>query len=71
MLSGLHYSVFGLGNSLYGEHYDTVGRNLFLWLGQLSGTAAYPLGEGDQNVAQSKHGGLSKNRLVLYCGVSG
>ena len=66
MLSGLRYSVFGLGNSLYGEHYNSVGKNLFHWLGQLSGTAVYPLGEGDQNVAQSKNGGLSKNWLVIF-----
>ena len=58
MLRGLHYAVFGLGNSLYGEHYNSVGKNLFGWLGQLSGTAVCPLGEGDQNVVQSKHGGL-------------
>lgn len=67
MLSGLRYTVFGLGNSLYGEHYNTSGRNLFNWLGQLSGKAVYPLGLGDQNVAASAHGGTySSDRSVVY-----
>lgn len=57
LLSGVHFTVFGLGNSLYTEHYNTVGRNLFDWLSRLSGTSVYPLGLGDQNVAQSVHGG--------------
>jgi len=57
MLTGLHYTVFGLGNSAYGEHYNMAGRRLFEWLGKLSATAVYPLVLGDQNVAQSTHGG--------------
>ncbi len=57
VLSGLKYAVFGLGNSEYAEHFNTAGRNLFDWLGKLSGTAVYRLGLGDQNVAQSAYGG--------------
>lgn len=57
LLSKLNYAVFALGNSLYTEHYNTVGRNLFDRLGKLSGVAVYPLGLGDQNVAQSVNGG--------------
>ena len=59
LLSGLNYAVFGLGHSLYGDHYNAAGKNLFDWLGRLSGTAVHPLGLGDQNVAQSTHGGES------------
>ena len=57
LLSGLHFAVFGLGNSLYGEHYNAVAKNLFDWLSQLSATSVCPLGLGDQNVAGSSHGG--------------
>lgn len=57
LLSGLNFAVFALGNSLYKEHYNVVGRNLFDWLGRLSGTPVYQLGLGDQNVAQSINGG--------------
>ena len=57
LLGKLNYAVFALGNSLYADHYNAVGRNLFDRLGRLSGTAVYPLGLGDQNVAQSVNGG--------------
>lgn len=57
MLAGLHFTVFGLGNSVYGENYNIVGKSLFEWLGKLSATVVYPLGLGDQNVPQSTHGG--------------
>lgn len=57
LLSGLRFTVFGLGNSLYTQHYNTVAKNLFDWLSGLSGTSVYSLGLGDQNVAQSDHGG--------------
>lgn len=57
LLSGLNFAVFGLGNSLYSEHYSTVAKNLHDGLSRMSGTAVYSLGLGDQNVAQSVHGG--------------
>ena len=53
MLAGLHFTVFGLGNSVYGENYNIVGKSLFEWLGKLSATVVYPLGLGDQNGPQS------------------
>ena len=64
-LSGLHYAVFGLGDSLYGENYNTVGKGVFEWLEQLSAAAVFPLGLGDQNVAESKHGGKCPLRPSL------
>lgn len=61
LLSGLNFTVFALGNSLYEEHYNAMGRNLFDWLSKLSGSSVYSLGLGDQNVAQSANGGRSKD----------
>ena len=57
LLSGLHYATFGLGNSLYGENYNKAVKDLADGLEKLSATSIYPLGLGDQNVAQSIHGG--------------
>lgn len=57
LLSNVYYSVFALGNSLYTQHYNTAGRELFQHLHQLSAKPVYLLGLGDQNVAQSKYGG--------------
>ena len=48
---GLEFAVFGLGNSLYQDHYNTVGRELDKFLYQLSATRMHPLGLGDENVA--------------------
>lgn len=57
LLSGVKFAVFALGNSLYADHYNSVGRNLFDWLSKLSATPVCALGLGDQNVAQSANGG--------------
>ena len=57
LLLGLHFTVFALGNSLYVQHYNTAGRELYRSLQQLAATPVYHLGLGDQNVAQSKYGG--------------
>ena len=57
LLRGLHFTVFALGNSLYVQHYNTAGRELYRSLQQLAATPVYHLGLGDQNVAQSKYGG--------------
>ena len=59
LLSHLKFTVFALGNSLYADHYNGAGRNLFDWLSRLSGTPVYPLGLGDQNVAESANGGTN------------
>ncbi|XP_061214126.1 S-adenosyl-L-methionine-dependent tRNA 4-demethylwyosine synthase TYW1-like isoform X1 [Neopsephotus bourkii] len=55
-LKGLRYAVFGLGNSVYVDHYNTVGRNIDRWLWMLSASRIMTRAEGDCNVAQSEHG---------------
>ncbi|NXA60273.1 TYW1 synthase, partial [Mohoua ochrocephala] len=57
-LQGLRYAVFGLGNSAYVDHYNTVGRRLDRWLWMLSASRIMTRAEGDCNVAQSKHGSI-------------
>ncbi|XP_074969643.1 S-adenosyl-L-methionine-dependent tRNA 4-demethylwyosine synthase TYW1-like isoform X2 [Phalacrocorax aristotelis] len=57
-LKGLRYAVFGLGNSAYVDHYNTVGRNIDRWLWMLSANRIMTRAEGDCNVAQSKHGSI-------------
>ncbi|XP_033628293.1 S-adenosyl-L-methionine-dependent tRNA 4-demethylwyosine synthase TYW1-like [Asterias rubens] len=61
LLKGLKYAVFGLGNSLYEGHYNQVGKNVDSWLSILSASAVVERGEGDQNVAESKHGGVGED----------
>ncbi|KAJ8044014.1 S-adenosyl-L-methionine-dependent tRNA 4-demethylwyosine synthase [Holothuria leucospilota] len=61
LLSGVHYSVFGLGNSLYKENYNKVSRNVDIWLKTLHATPVVARGYGDANVANSKHGGIEKD----------
>ncbi|XP_072032877.1 S-adenosyl-L-methionine-dependent tRNA 4-demethylwyosine synthase TYW1-like [Amphiura filiformis] len=58
LLKGVRFTVFGLGNSLYHEHYNEVSRNIEDWLSALSATSILPRGEGNENVADSKNGGL-------------
>ena len=65
LLNSVHYAVFSLGNSLYTQHYNTAGRNLYEDLLKLSAKPVYPLGLGDQNVSQSKYGG--KSSVVYSC----
>lgn len=48
--------MFGLGNSLYSEHYSSVGKSVDLWLEQLGAKRFAPLGLGDENVVESLHG---------------
>ncbi|KFQ96741.1 tRNA wybutosine-synthesizing protein 1, partial [Nipponia nippon] len=57
-LKGLRYAVFGLGDSVYVDHYNTVGRNIDRWLWMLSASRIMTRAEGDCNVAQSKHGSI-------------
>jgi len=58
MLVGLGYTVFGLGDSLYSDHYNTVGRDVDRFLHQLQGDRVHPLGLGDENVSNSKAGSM-------------
>ncbi|NXL93375.1 TYW1 synthase, partial [Alectura lathami] len=57
-LRGLRYAVFGLGNSVYVDHYNTVGRNVDRWLWMLSASRIMTRAEGDCNVVQSEHGSI-------------
>lgn len=56
ILQGMSYAVFGCGNSLYEENYNKVAKRVDECLHKLSATRCFPLGEGDENVAKSKHG---------------
>ena len=70
MLKGLKYAVFGLGNSLYSDHYNTIAKHVDKFLFQLSGTRFHSLCLGDENVAGSKFGNIEadfehwKNSLI-------
>ncbi|XP_069613521.1 S-adenosyl-L-methionine-dependent tRNA 4-demethylwyosine synthase TYW1-like [Ranitomeya imitator] len=57
-LKGLRYAVFGLGNSVYSGHYNTVGKNIDKWLWMLSASRVMTRAEGDCNVVKSKHGSI-------------
>lgn len=49
-LSKMKYTVFGLGDSAYGDdQFCTQPKNIDKWLGQLGAKRLYPLGEGDKN----------------------
>ncbi|NXA11206.1 TYW1 synthase, partial [Sapayoa aenigma] len=57
-LKGLRYLVFGLGNSEYVDHYNTVGRRVDRWLWTLGASRVLSRAEGDCNVARSRHGSV-------------
>lgn len=57
-LKGLRYAVFGLGNSVYVGHYNTVSKNVDKWLWMLSGSRIMTRGQGDCNVVKSKSGSV-------------
>ncbi|KAL5016324.1 hypothetical protein ScPMuIL_005913 [Solemya velum] len=59
LLKDLEYSVFGLGNSAYKDYFNNVGRNIDTWLGNLSAARVISLGIGDENSAESEHGGIA------------
>ena len=61
ILDGLRFSVFGLGNSLYSDYYNTVGKNVDKFLFQLSASRFHPMALGDENVAGSKFGSLEND----------
>ncbi|TMS07725.1 S-adenosyl-L-methionine-dependent tRNA 4-demethylwyosine synthase [Larimichthys crocea] len=63
-LKGLRYAVFGLGNSVYVGHYNTVGKNVDKWLWMLSGKRIMTRGEGDCNVVKSRHGSVQADFLT-------
>uniref|UniRef100_A0A8C0GY74 tRNA 4-demethylwyosine synthase (AdoMet-dependent) n=1 Tax=Chelonoidis abingdonii TaxID=106734 RepID=A0A8C0GY74_CHEAB len=57
-LKGMRYAVFGLGNSVYVDHYNTVGKNIDKWLWMLSASRIMTRAEGDCSVAKSEHGSI-------------
>ncbi|XP_070762325.1 S-adenosyl-L-methionine-dependent tRNA 4-demethylwyosine synthase TYW1 [Enoplosus armatus] len=63
-LKGLRYAVFGLGNSVYVGHYNTVGTNVDKWLWMLSGVRIMTRGEGDCNVVKSRNGSIQADFLA-------
>uniref|UniRef100_A0A674NUE0 tRNA 4-demethylwyosine synthase (AdoMet-dependent) n=1 Tax=Takifugu rubripes TaxID=31033 RepID=A0A674NUE0_TAKRU len=63
-LKGLRYAVFGLGNSVYVGHYNTVGKNVDKWLWMLSGKRIMTRAEGDCNVVKSRNGSVQADFLA-------
>ncbi|XP_071378603.1 S-adenosyl-L-methionine-dependent tRNA 4-demethylwyosine synthase TYW1 [Centroberyx affinis] len=63
-LKGLRYAVFGLGNSVYVGHYNTVSKNVDKWLWMLSGMRMLTRGEGDCNVVKSRNGSVQADFLA-------
>ncbi|NP_001070624.2 S-adenosyl-L-methionine-dependent tRNA 4-demethylwyosine synthase TYW1 [Danio rerio] len=57
-LKGMRYAVFGLGNSVYVGHYNTVSKSIDKWLWMLSAARIMTRGEGDCNVVKSRHGSV-------------
>ncbi|XP_017346986.1 S-adenosyl-L-methionine-dependent tRNA 4-demethylwyosine synthase TYW1 [Ictalurus punctatus] len=57
-LKGMRYAVFGLGNSVYVGHYNTVGKNVDKWLWMLSAARVMSRTEGDCDVVKSRNGSI-------------
>jgi len=58
MFRNMDFAVFGLGNSLYEEHFNTIGKSLDNFCHQLSATRIHPLCLGDENTSSSKNGSI-------------
>ncbi|XP_046841119.1 S-adenosyl-L-methionine-dependent tRNA 4-demethylwyosine synthase TYW1-like [Xenia sp. Carnegie-2017] len=61
LLSGLNYCVLGLGNSLYADHFNKVGKDVDKWLHDLSAIRFMALGTSDENVSKSENGGKEED----------
>ncbi|KAF9197666.1 S-adenosyl-L-methionine-dependent tRNA 4-demethylwyosine synthase [Haplosporangium sp. Z 27] len=48
-LNKLKFSVFGLGDSAYGDEFCNGPRSADKWLGQMGAQRVWPFGEGDKN----------------------
>ncbi|KAI1313032.1 S-adenosyl-L-methionine-dependent tRNA 4-demethylwyosine synthase [Mortierella claussenii] len=48
-LNKLKFSVFGLGDSAYGEEFCNGPKSADKWLGQMGAQRVWPVGEGDKN----------------------
>ncbi|KAF9432499.1 S-adenosyl-L-methionine-dependent tRNA 4-demethylwyosine synthase [Entomortierella beljakovae] len=51
-LNKLKFSVFGLGDSAYGDEFCNGPRSADKWFGQMGAQRVWPLGEGDKNADQ-------------------
>ncbi|XP_060799659.1 S-adenosyl-L-methionine-dependent tRNA 4-demethylwyosine synthase TYW1 [Neoarius graeffei] len=63
-LKGMRYAVFGLGNSVYVGHYNTVGKNVDKWLWMLSAVRIMSRSEGDCDVVKSRNGSIQADFQV-------
>lgn len=61
LLHGLQYTIFGLGNSIYENNYNTVAKQLDGWLCKLSAQRVYPVALGDENVSREGQGNLTND----------
>lgn len=61
LLKNVKFAVFGLGNSFYGDNFNTVAKNVDKWLCKLQGTRVIKLGLGDENVSESKNGSIEND----------
>eukprot|EP01137_Pigoraptor_chileana_P036559 Opistho-2@32385 len=57
-LAGIRYALFGLGNSLYGDNFCASTKRMEGWMREVGAVAVVETGYGDENVANSKNGGL-------------
>ncbi|CAG7681726.1 unnamed protein product [Allacma fusca] len=57
-LQNIKYTVFGLGNSDYGDNYNLVGKQLDQNIHELGAIRLVDLGLGNENTAESIHGSL-------------
>ena len=57
----MKFAVFGLGNSLYSDYFNTIGKNCDKYLFQLSAERISPLSLGDENVSESKNGSIDED----------
>jgi len=61
LLTGLQYTIFGLGNSCYGTEFNAVAKCLDRGLQKLSGKRIFQTGLGDEDGASSENGGLEED----------
>ncbi|XP_023343071.1 S-adenosyl-L-methionine-dependent tRNA 4-demethylwyosine synthase [Eurytemora carolleeae] len=57
----LKFCIFGLGNSLYAENFNSVAKDLDSFMHLLSAQRFLPLCLGDENVLESKNGSIEKD----------
>lgn len=55
-LQGLDYSVYGLGDSSFGDNYNKVARDFDFWLSKLNARPVVPLCLNDESKDEGKYG---------------